>query len=527
MHYAIDFGTTNTVVAHWEHNTQQVRTLSLPGLSTNTNQSPPLIPSIVYVENAWTEYVRIGQDVRNRGLDNRCDRRFFRDFKRGIGCQLPFPHLDGKPITAEQLGQWFLSHIIQSIPSPIQSLVLTVPVDSFETYRQWLGHVCQRLEVEQVQMVDEPTAAALSYGLRDGERLLVIDFGGGTLDLSLVQLQTKAFQKTESLGFMIKLGKKVMAHAMDSPSQTAGVIAKAGRTLGGADIDYWLVDHFSQTQGIKINPLTTRLAEKIKIQLSVKPHAKEVYFDDIHLDSYELTLERTQLEAILTKHQLFTQLDETLFQVLHQAQQHGVETDDVDGVLLVGGTAQIPMVRTWVQKYFHPAKVHFQKPFEAIAHGALQLNSGIQVKDYLYHSYGVRYWNHRHQCHSWHPIIKAGQPYPMDHPVELVLGASVPLQPNIELIIGELATQSGGLEVFFDGDRLTTRMIAADQLTAQPLNDRDGCRDIAILNPTGHPGQDRIKVYFWVDGDRFLRIKVTDLLTKQTLLENSPVGQLK
>ena len=89
-----------------------------------------------------------------------------------------------------------------------------------------------------------------------------------------------------------------MAHAMDSPSQITEVIAKAGRNLGGADIDYWLVEHFSQTHGIKINPLTTRLAEKIKIQLSVEPHAKEVYFDDIHLDSYELTLERTRLETI-------------------------------------------------------------------------------------------------------------------------------------------------------------------------------------------------------------------------------------
>ena len=85
---------------------------------------------------------------------------------------------------------------------PVESLIFTVPVDSFEAYRNWLGEVCQSLEVEQVRMIDEPTAAALGYGMADAEILLVVDFGGGTLDLSLVKLDNSMGK--QPLGFILK-----------------------------------------------------------------------------------------------------------------------------------------------------------------------------------------------------------------------------------------------------------------------------------------------------------------------------------
>jgi molecular chaperone DnaK (HSP70) len=156
----------------------------------------------------------------------------------------------------------------------------------------------------------------------------------------------------------------------------------------------------------------------------------------------------------------------------------------------------------------------------------LQLTQGIELKDFLYHSYGIRYWDRRLNRHNWHPIIKTGQPYPMSEPFELLLGASVESQPSIELIVGELGVETGGTEVYFDGDRLVTRSLASDQTQVQPLNDRDGARTIAQLTPLGFPGSDRIKVFFQVDAQRFLRMTVEDLLTKQTLLDNQPVVQL-
>ncbi|MGV0024864.1 Hsp70 family protein [Phormidesmis priestleyi] len=529
MTYAIDFGTSNTVVTRWNRVTQQPETLSLPGISFRVGQSPSLIPSLVYVENAAENKVLVGQQVRDRALDLSSDSRFFRNFKRGIGSNIQgfLPELDGQTVSFEQVGEWFLTQVIRQLkvtdPEIAQSLVFTVPVDSFEAYRLWLGRVCQSLEIDQVRMLDEPTAAALGYGLSDRQTLLVIDFGGGTLDLSLVQLDSQT--QAKPLGFILKWGQKSFAERSGQRPKVARVLAKAGQNLGGSDIDHWLVDHFTD-QGLAATPLATRLAERLKIQLSLQTQAQEVYFDDETFDSYDLSLSRSQFEQILTEHQFFDKLDEAMNQVLQQAKRQGLSVSDIDAVLLVGGTVQIPSVQNWVRQYFDAAKIRCEKPFEAIAQGALQLSQGIQIKDFLYHGYGVRYWDRRNNCHSWHPLIKAGQPYPMQSPVELVLGASLERQPSIELIVGELGTEATQTEVFFDGDRLVTRSLSSGQTQVQPLNDRDGSRSIADLEPLGMPGSDRIKVQFQVDDQRFLRMTVEDLLTDRTLVEDQPVVQL-
>ncbi|BAU04284.1 heat shock protein Hsp70 [Fischerella sp. NIES-3754] len=531
MAIAIDFGTSNTVIARWNPVTQESETLNLPGLSVQQSLNPPLIPSLLYVEDATKAQVLVGQQVRDRGLDLKNDPRFFRTFKRGIGTDIQgfLPELDGQIVTFEQVGQWFLNQVITQL-APMQggleSLVLTVPVDSFEAYRYWLGKVCQALPVEQVRILDEPTAAALGYGMADQEVILVIDFGGGTLDLSLVQLDKSVKTASKPVGFLLKFGNKSLAETSKQKVKTARVLAKAGQNLGGSDLDNWIVDYFAKTQGLTVSPLTTRLAEKVKIQLSTQTQASEVYFNDETFESYELELDRETLEGILTEHSFFERLDESMSQLLQQARRQGIEVGDINAVLLVGGTVQIPAVQTWVKQYFTLEKIRCDRPFEAIAQGALQVTQGIEIKDFLYHSYGIRYWDRRNNRHNWHPIIREGQPYPMTQPVQLVLGASVENQPSIELIMGELGSDTGGTEVYFDGDRMITRRLDNGVTTVKPLNDRDGARTIANLTPPGFPGSDRIKILFLVDEQRFLRITVEDLLTNETLLENQLVAQL-
>jgi molecular chaperone DnaK (HSP70) len=550
MHYAIDFGTSNTVIARIKDFAEdgskrgEVETVKLAGLSSLVLGNPPLIPSLVYVQDAQTSQVLIGQEVRDRGFDIQLDQaesRFFRSFKRAIGNPAPgfVPELDGQEVTFECVGGWFLRRLIEQLPE-VESIVFTVPVDSFEPYRQWLGGICdQQLSVKQVRLLDEPTAAALGYGMTRGdETLLVIDFGGGTLDLSLVRLTlpqlqnavTPAGTKQKSpLGFLLKWGDRTASSLtkLQSKSQTAKVLAKVGQNLGGIDIDHWLVDYFHHSQAVAKSSLLTRLAEKIKIELSNSEQASEVLFDDETLNSYELQLNRVEFDRILEQHQFFENLDAALGQIRQQAQRQNVELEQIDGVLLVGGTAQIPAVQNWALRHF-PAKVKTDKPFEAIAHGAL--SQGWEVQDFLYHSYGVRYWDKRYKRHNWHTIIKSGQTYPLTEPVELVLGASVQDQPSIELIVGELGETN--IEVYFESDspqdasRLVTRVLDKNQVSVQPLNDRDGSRAIATLNPLGKPGSDRIKVLFTVDAQRTLRITVEDLLTNEFLTQNQAVVQL-
>lgn len=531
MAIAIDFGTSNTVVARWNPVAEAPETVPLPRLSRRDTGNPPLIPSLIHVEDAARGQVVCGQPVRDRGLD-RPGARFFSQFKRGIGSPVQgyLPELDGAAVSFEQLGEWFLRELlgeVRQVPLPLESLVLTVPVDSFEAYRGWLGQVCDRLAVERVQMIDEPTAAALGYGMADQDLLLVVDFGGGTLDLSLVRLEaTRAETAARPLGFILKWGEKSFGSESGQRPRLARVLAKVGLTLGGSDLDDWVAEHLATTLGLKADRVLTRLAERLKIALSSQPSASEVYFDEDSFDSRELLLDRITFADLLRQRGLFEQLDGAMTRLLQQAQRQGIMPDQVGAVLMVGGTCLIPAIQDWVLGYFPREKVRCDRPFEAIAQGALQLARGLELQDFLYHSYGVRYWNHREQRHDWHPLIQAGQAYPMSQPVELVLGASVANQPSIELILGELSGEGEQTEIFFDGDRLISRRTASRR-SVQPLNDREGARAIARLEPPGEPGLDRLRVQFRVDGDRRLRITVDDLLRDIALLENAVVAELR
>ena len=343
MTYAIDFGTSNTVITRWNAATGKAETLSVPGLSQVIAQNPPLIPSLLYVEDAATDRTLIGQAVRDRGLDVATDVRFFRNFKRGLGQPIPGfqPGMDGRSIGPEQIGTWYLTQIIEQVkqtdPGILDSVVFTVPVDSFEVYRLWLGQVCETCGLNQVRLLDEPTAAALGYGIVDEALLLVIDFGGGTLDLSLVRRsQSSTAPIAKPTGFLLKWGKKNFAEQSGQQIKTANVIAKAGQNLGGADLDNWLLDYFHETQGLAINPLTTRLVERLKINLSRQPQAQEVLFDDETFETVELNLTRDRFDDILQNRQFFTRLDASLNQVIQQAKRQGVEIGDISAVLLVG-----------------------------------------------------------------------------------------------------------------------------------------------------------------------------------------------
>ncbi|BAQ65933.1 Hsp70 family protein [Geminocystis sp. NIES-3709] len=523
MTIAIDFGTSNTVITRLNSNTGEGEIIKLPSIAQN---NPPLIPSLVYVSNAQEETIIIGQKVRDKGLDVSNNPRYFRNFKRGIGAQIQgfLPQLDDRNITFEQIGQWFFNGILKELGETPDSLIITVPVDSFENYRHWLTGICQQWNINQVRILDEPTAAALGYSSQNDDCLLVVDFGGGTIDFSLVELDLGKNRQPQ--GFILKWGEKLLGESSAQKTKLAKVIAKAGTNLGGCDLDNWILDYFHNNQGIVKSSLTNRLAERLKIQLSTQESAQEVFFNDRTLETYDLRLDRTKFEQILTENQFFDKLDQLMENVLQQAKRNGIDTFYIDKVLLVGGSGQIPSVQNWLQKYFPVEKIKNDRPFSAIALGALKLEQGLQVKDFLYHSYGIRYWNRRQKRHDWHTIIPTGQPYPMTNPIELTLGASIENQPSIELIIGELGEQNTSTEVYFDGDRLITRNITSGEKKVQPLNDTEKGKTIAQLNPKGNPGVDRIKIFFSVDEQRSLKITVEDLLTNQTLLDQVTVAEL-
>jgi len=520
--YSLDFGTTNTLLGRWIH-TKQPETLSLPGLSV---PNLPMIPSLLYVHDAQSGQVSVGHEVIAQGLDNSSDPRFFSNFKRGIGSSVQgfTPILDGEEVTFEQVGSWFLQHVLGKLAqqeNTFEDLVLTVPVNSFEPYRFWLTGIAQSLSASKIQLLDESTAAALGYGLRTENLMVVIDFGGGTLDLTLIQ---PAFADDRPVGFLVKWGQKVLGQK-DQRTPIAKVLAKVGLNLGGTDIDGWLADDLAKEHDIRPPQRLQRLAEQIKVRLSSETEVEETFGGKE--DTLTYTYSRQRLERLLAAQGFFDQLSEAVERINAQARQRGIEEQDLTAVLLVGGTALIPSVQQWVRQKFPTPKIYSDRPFDAVVQGALYLGRGFQqVQDFLYNSYGIRYWDHKQACHNWHPLFKAGTPYPTAKAYELVLGASVSSQPSIELVIGEWGNANEATEVFFDGTRLVTRKTSGNTPDVRSLNDTEEGRTIARLQPLGYPGKDRIKVLFRVDEQKTLRIIVSDLETQKILLEDTPVVEL-
>ncbi|GAB4470286.1 MAG: Hsp70 family protein [Anaerolineae bacterium] len=545
---AVDFGTTNTVVAVWREAAGAPETLYLPGLSAPlVDGLPPLIPSLVYVNNGATGDVLAGHAVRAGGYDIQGDVRYFASFKRGIGISS-----GGLPRTIDEAGwddaragEAFLSRVLAGVFEhegyPIDELVLTVPIQSFEHYLKWLRDETtlaaggEQQGIGRLRIVDESTAAALGYDVRtSGELVMVFDFGGGTLDISLVRMPVG----DAGGGIVLERGGRMLAHSglhhyTEEPAE-ARVVAKSGRVLGGDDIDHWLLDDLlarNDATRADVGDAYARLklaVEQAKIRLSEYESAEVSVFDPDTYRTYRATFTRSQLEDLLDRHEFYGTIQRTMDKVLRSARARGIFPEDIGAVLMVGGTSQIPSVRRMVRAAFGSERVREHRPFEAVAHGALGLAVGMGLDDFIYHSYAIRHLSPITGRHEWEEIIPSGTRYPLSEPVRLTLTAHRDGQTAIELVIGEVEDNAGEIsEVLFGGRAILLVKGGIEMRQVQPLNDADGARTVAHLNPPGKAGEDRIEVEFNVDQNRTLRVTITDLQTNRVLLRQTPVVELR
>lgn len=545
---AIDFGSSNTVIAHWNVATNQPETVKFADL----NRPAPLdslVPSLVYVQDAAAGIIEIGQPVIDRGKD-RPQPRFFNQIKRRLMANIMYaPRIDGVKISPEWVGQQFLRQLLRNLRSQQifpSEIILTVPVDAYEKYLRWLEGCSNEVfsldlpnvADPKVRILDEPTAAALGYGaIAPHDLVLVIDLGGGTLDLSLVRLP----QHHD----VTQWGEQLGASQDPQGEYRAVAIAKSGYSIGGEDIDQWLMEdcwanYFdaslaareqNNSQDNSQNPILKLLMERIKIKLSDAETASAVFFDPVTQSAIEINYTRSQLEAILERKGFYRILKIAINELSSLAFNKGILKGDIKHILLVGGCSMIPSVQALIADQFKMAQIHSHKPFEAIAHGALMLSQGLQVQDYLCHAYAIRYWERHAEQWKYQTIFRRGQVYPTRRPFELILRASQPNQTEITLTIGELSARPHSMaEISFDGDRLVMEFDRAVSETFHPLKTDDNgqviTQAIAKLDPLGQPNCDRLKVLFDISEKRELIITVVDLLTKSYLLKNYPVAKL-
>ncbi len=242
------------------------------------------------------------------------------------------------------------------------------------------------------------------------------------------------------------------------------MIAKSDAFVGGVDVDTWIVEHYLQKIGSSRTEVgeigwqnLLEIAEKLKIRLSTAFDAKEVWFDDENFMSYELQLTQDELAEILETQQLLEVLRQALDEVLAIALTKGVNKPAIQQVLLVGGTCQIPAVQQLVVSYFGRQRVKLDKPFEAVAHGALVLSEMAVVEDYLRHSYAIRLWEPHSKSYSYVNLIEKGMRYPGASSQPLTLQVATEEQREIRLDIGEMASVTQA-EVTYD---VTGRMTRA------------------------------------------------------------------
>ena len=547
---ALDFGMTNSVVAQWDEDSAQGRTLEVKPLSVSTSGGSFLIPTLLYVQDGRTGEFVMGQSVRDQELHHRPDNRLFRNFKRTIKTEAVFDAriIDGVPWTDGQAGKTFLRHLLASLPyhaEDIDQLVITAPVAAFDEYTAWLNRVLENIPVEKIRIVDESTAAALGYAVtKPGAIVLVIDFGGGTLDLSLVRLPE----------YREKLGSTLSAKINSPVSANAQVIAKAGISLGGSDIDQWLLQEVLRRTNLSrasLGPGYSSLlsaCERAKIDLST------TYETSLHLvhdvgQQTSIVITRADFELLLHQNGLFMVLRRVLEKVMGLAAQKGVYREDIQHILLVGGTSLIPSIQQTLDGYFRditqrqrkaimqmpdwPAttwkidntSIRVDKPFTAVVEGALRIAAGFHLNDQLAHGYGLRYLDST-GTHRFDEIIPMSSTYPSRTSVNIVLGASHPGQKFIEFLIGQINTDTlPSIEVNLV-ERQRTYITQAGTNTQEITILNAGHPVLVKLSPPGQPGQARLRAEFRVDSLRRLRVSVLDLRTRNKILVDALVTVL-
>ena len=347
----IDLGTTNSAVG--------VVDSGFPVLLANAD-GRRITPSAVWIGRDGS--IEVGtKALRRRALE---PDRVVTSIKRLIGRRIAeidgsFPHpieqssgdepmvLGKTPveISAEILKE--LKRIAEwRMETTITKAVITVPAYFHDAQRADTKRAGELAGLEVLRILNEPTAAALAYGLdKLGERsgVAVYDLGGGTFDLSILEMQEGVFQ----------------------------VLATHGDTqLGGNDLDALIIDHVLRKQGLNEISAIQRMrlmeeAERVKCQLSSDEIAtfRLPFFDGDR--SIELPITRAELDIIAAP--WIARSIRCCAKALADAQ---LAASDLDAVILVGGSTRMPAVRDAVEKFFGKKPDTSQHPDEAIALGA-------------------------------------------------------------------------------------------------------------------------------------------------------------
>jgi molecular chaperone DnaK len=389
----IDFGTSNSVVANFQYGQAEV----LPN-----HEGQKWTPSIVTLRRDGT--LAFGQEAK----ENFDEQRSIRSIKRILGTPERVP-LVGQNLRTEQIAVMLFSLLKKdaelALGEAITKSVVTIPANSKGLARHATKLCAGAAGMQVLTLINEPTAAAITYGLnaQDDQTVLVYDFGGGTLDVTVLRIHHGIFEEISSKG----IGK-----------------------LGGDDIDTALAkvvaERFNEKTGFDIlnSPYKQQFmlaVERAKIDLSTDTTAvarKAELVPERHL-SLEEEISRGEFERIIMPLVVKsgTAIDEAM-------KLRGLRPKDIDKVLLVGGTSKIPLVRRYVAEKLagkDPEPFDRIDPMTCVAQGAAIVSAILQgapgLDNYAYsvkleHSLCANPVDQRTNRVFLDPIVKRGSDIP-------------------------------------------------------------------------------------------------------------------
>lgn len=542
-HWAVDFGTTNTLIAKWVGT--HATTIALDELvEYEPAWQTPLVPSIVYFQQDTNRAIIGKPALAAREIMRESDTFIMgpmaRSFKKTLaqGSQRPVAQVGMESISARNCATVFLKELLnhaaeyerlRSSPkkTPAQmlkrllywwrkegqvtDLTMTVPVDSFEAYRAELAHIARKLGVSRFQVLDEPVAAALGYGIDISEEknLLVIDFGGGTLDIAVV---------------------RTLPHApgsRDTNRRHAQVLAARGMTFGGETIDGWITDLGCEKLNAHqstLRPVFMAQAETIKKDLSNKVNiAESSYF--VLPGTGRIEISRQEFLAMLETRGLYRTLDTITNATLDDCSRQ-IHISQIDAVLLVGGSTLLPGVRDLFEQNFGADRVHYWEPFEAVVKGAAIFGAGYSVDQIVHHDYSIRVYNDGQQRPEYERLIRRGTSYPTPVPFETRYYSVTENQTQFRLPICEVGyagrtalpwmRRMNGNEYWLPSEVEESECIVV-------MNQGD----VIKLAPPGSGTQARLRIDFAIDEERWLIATVHDLLKQRDIITADQVTKLR
>jgi len=502
---AVDLGNTNTVLAFQDQEDTNSILIEIP----NITSSPGVVPTAVWFENP-SKILKIGISALKMRDKSNSDLFFHSNFKRLIGN--PIEKINKKNVLSPtECGERFFKYLWACIPKKyeIKRLVLTAPIDTYKGYREWLLNLCRGLSIEEIALVDEPTAASLGINVPFGSKIMTLDIGGSTIDMNIVKIQGGE-GKSGPIAELLKFKGNDVSSVSKQKVRCAEIISKTGSKIGGKDIDKWIVDYFIPDNKYAINLLK---AEEIKCKLSSAAIKYEnEYPAKLFVEGYQekdFYLSKEKLEKIIIDNNLLNHLNSLLKDLLNEARGKFCALDDLSAIILVGGGTQIPLIKEWLKQKISKIEIKSPPPIESIALGALAMTPGVQIKDILSKGLSLRLFNRREKKHFWHPIFCKGQTWPTENPLKLILQPSKNNQKIFEIIIGETKKDKEYDVIFENGLPKLSEVQSEEAIikwSKKPVK--------IVLKKQSNIGEDQLKLYFKINEEADLLVKCFDMKDK-------------